>query len=107
MHRMNIETTDDDSSIRAQLGRQMFGTAGKLIDPLGPDSLLKKVAVTDFPRNYFLVLRVVQLIRGLATRMDIQLSTAEQWRSLANHALQHTEGIESSAPKSVTKFYGI
>ena len=96
MHKMKIETTEDICSIRAQLGRQMFGTAGQLSDPFGPDSLLKKVAITDFPKHYFLLLRVVQLIRGLATRMDIEFSTAQQWKPLAKRALQQAEGSHPS-----------
>lgn len=107
MHQMNIETTEDDCGIRAQLGRQMFGTAGKLIDPFGEESLLKKVAITDFPKQYFLLLRVVQLIRGLATRMDIHFSTAQQWKPWALQALKHKRGVPASESMKTAKFYGI
>lgn len=107
MGKMGIETTDSSCGIRAKLGTDMFGTAGKLTDPFGPDSLLKKVSITDFPKQFFLVLRVVQLIRGLASRMDIEFSTAQQWKPLALKALKQTEDRPPSEPVQTAKFYGI
>jgi predicted unusual protein kinase regulating ubiquinone biosynthesis (AarF/ABC1/UbiB family) len=107
MQKMGIATTDDNAALRSQMGRQMFGTAGKLDDPFSEDAIIRKVAITDFPKHYFLVLRVVQLIRGLATRMDIQFSTAQQWKPLAQKALKNKEESLPSVSMKTAKFYGI
>lgn len=107
MHGMCVETSDTDATIRATLGRQMFGTAGKLDNPFSEDSLIKKTAITDFPKQYFLVLRVVQLIRGLATRMDIEFSTAQQWKPFAESVIKQTKDSPPSQPLHVARFYGI
>ena len=37
------------------------------VDPFDPDSPIKQSAITTFPADMFFVLRVVQLLRGLAT----------------------------------------
>jgi hypothetical protein len=112
MRTMGIETTDDNAALRSHMGRQMFGTAGKLDNPFSEDAVIRKVAITDFPKHYFLVLRVVQLIRGLATHMDIQFSSAQQWKPLALKALRQEKERQKkdslpSVPLKTAKFYGI
>ncbi len=44
----------------------MFDTRGR-VDPFDSNSPLKEGGVTAFPPDLFFVLRVVQLIRGLAS----------------------------------------
>lgn len=54
------------------------------VDPFDKDSPIKQSAISKFPRDMFFVLRVVQLLRGLATGMGVtDFSTAQQWAPLA------------------------
>lgn len=58
------------------------------IDPFGPDSLLRETSVSSFPRDLFFVLRVTQLLRGMANGMGLaDFSSASQWRPWAAQAL--------------------
>jgi hypothetical protein len=43
------------------------------VDPFDPDSPIKALPVDKFPSDMFFVLRVVQLLRGLANAMDPDL----------------------------------
>ena len=62
--------------------------AASRVDPFDPDSPLKKMGVKEFPGDMFFVLRVVQLLRGLATHMGVtDFSSASQWRNFADDAL--------------------
>lgn len=49
-------------------------------DPFDPDSPIKALPVEKFPSDMFFVLRVVQLLRGLANAMDpdLDFSSASQ-----------------------------
>lgn len=109
MHAMGIQTGTDDPALRTELARGMFDTSGK-VDPFDEDSPIKKTAITDFPRQFFLVLRVVQLLRGLSSRMGVQFSSAEQWAPYAEALLKQGRA-DTRKPKlqeaRTGKHYGI
>ena len=93
---MGITTEREDVALRAEMGRGMFDTSGK-VDPFDENSPIKQCAITDFPKQFFLVLRVVQLFRGLATRAGVEFSSAAQWAPFAEAALR-AAGPEAQAP---------
>jgi hypothetical protein len=88
--------------VRAEMGRGMFDTSGK-VDPFDEDSPIKQCAITSFPKQIFLVLRVVQLFRGMANRMDVEFSSARQWRTFAEEALRGQAAVETRTGK----YYGL
>jgi hypothetical protein len=47
------------------MARGMFDTRGR-VDPFDKASPIKQCAITRFPPDLFFVLRVVQLLRGMA-----------------------------------------
>ena len=47
--------------------RSIFTLSIRQVDPFDPDSPIKKGGITTFPGDLFFVLRVVQLLRGLAS----------------------------------------
>lgn len=62
------------------------------MDPFDPDSPIKQCAIQQFPRDMFFVLRVVQLLRGLATGMGVtDFSCAKQWAPLAKEAVRRSK----------------
>lgn len=103
---IKIETTDVELS--AQHGKNMFDTIGE-IDVFAEDNPLKKAQISEFPKDYFLILRVVQLIRGLASHMDVDFSTAKQWEPFAKRSLREKAAMASVTvvPERKGKFYGI
>ena len=109
MHALGIKTASDDPALHADLCRGMFDTSGK-VDPFDDNSPIKKTAISDFPRQFFLVLRVVQLFRGLCSRMGVEYSSAEQWTPFAQ-ALLSKEDSSDCNPGPPTapagKYYGI
>jgi aarF domain-containing kinase len=104
--RMGIQTSIDDEALRAEMGRGMFDTTGT-VNPFAEDSPIKKAAISEFPRQFFLVLRVVQLFRGLSSRMGIEFSTAEQWRPFAEAALRRAAIVGEEVAVRQGKYYGI
>ena len=99
--------TDEDL---AEFAIGMFDTTGK-VDPFSEDSPIKKAPITDFPKQFFLVLRVVQLFRGLATRMGIEFALADQWApfaqaALAKHSAEESEGDALPEAKH-GRYYGM
>jgi aarF domain-containing kinase len=75
-----------------------FDTSGK-VDPFDPDSPIKKMGIQTFPADMFFVLRVVQLLRGLANGMGVtDFSSAKQWRPFADEALQQLDGQLAGMP---------
>lgn len=73
--------------LKARVARNMFDTRG-VINPFSESSEIKQNAITKFPSDMFFVMRVIQLIRGLAYGMKISdFSTAKQWRKYAKKAL--------------------
>ena len=55
-----------DAPTQTRMAFGMFDTRGK-VDPFDPDSPIKKGGITEFPGDLFFILRVVQLIRGMAS----------------------------------------
>lgn len=62
---LGVVTEKNDAELRTEMAYGMFDTRGK-VDPFDPNSPIKRSAVTTFPADLFFVLRVVQLLRGLA-----------------------------------------
>ncbi|KAK9826706.1 hypothetical protein WJX74_011071 [Apatococcus lobatus] len=92
--KVGVVTERDDSSLRSEMAYGMFDTRGR-VDPFDANSPLKKIAVESFNRDMFFVLRVIQLLRGLATNMGVEdFSTAHHWRPLAEYTL----GMRASLP---------
>ncbi|KAL0038379.1 hypothetical protein WJX77_004264 [Trebouxia sp. C0004] len=88
MDKLGVKTSTADPAVRAKMGYAMFDTRLK-VDPFAADSPLKQTSVDDFPPDLFFVLRVVQLIRGLAVSMGVEdFSSASQWKPFAQEALQ-------------------
>ncbi len=59
------------------------------VDPFSPDSPIKALPIEHFPPDVFFVLRVMQLLRGLAGGMGVRdFSAARQWAPLARAALR-------------------
>lgn len=89
---LNIETSKDDKRLKARIAWGMFDTEGT-VNPFDPDSPIKQVSVENFPSDLFFVLRVSQLLRGLANGMKIQdFSAAKQWSDFAKIAIKELEG---------------
>ncbi|GAB4821653.1 hypothetical protein N2152v2_008699 [Parachlorella kessleri] len=101
--RVGVVTDRDDVELRAKMAYGMFDTRGK-VDPFDPESPIKQMAISRFPPDMFFVLRVTQLLRGLAQGMGVSgFSTAEQWAPFAKQALKQLEGVEIPAlPASLT-----
>lgn len=62
---LGVVTSRDDTAARREMAYGMFDTRGR-VDPFSPDSPIKKTAIERFPPDLFFVLRVVQLLRGIA-----------------------------------------
>lgn len=62
---LGVETERRDLALRGEMARGMFDTRGK-VDPFDKASPIKQCAITRFPPDMFFVLRVVQLLRGMA-----------------------------------------
>lgn len=74
--------------MRGKIATGMFDTKGK-VDPFDKESPIKECAITTFPSDFFFVLRVVQLIRGLKQGMGVEeFSSAEQWKPYAERAIK-------------------
>lgn len=88
---LGIETERRDAALRREMAFGMFDTRGK-VDPFDKNSPIKQCAITRFPPDLFFVLRVVQLLRGMANGMGIDdFSSAAQWAPLARRALRREE----------------
>eukprot|EP00878_Enallax_costatus_P021138 GHUV01022371.1.p1 GENE.GHUV01022371.1~~GHUV01022371.1.p1 ORF type:complete len:637 (+),score=223.29 GHUV01022371.1:216-1913(+) len=84
---LDVSTSKDDISLRSEMAYGMFDTRGK-VDPFDKNSPIKQAAIEKFPPDMFFVLRVVQLLRGMANGMGIHdFSTADQWAPLARKAI--------------------
>ncbi|WIA37974.1 hypothetical protein OEZ86_001350 [Tetradesmus obliquus] len=95
LSRLNVSTSKDDVGLRSEMAYGMFDTRGK-VDPFDKNSPIKQAAVEHFPPDMFFVLRVVQLLRGMANGMGIDdFSTADQWAPLARQAIQKAEKKDS------------
>jgi hypothetical protein len=79
------------------MGIGMFDTTGKA-DPFDEDSPIKQASIEKFPSDLFFVLRVIQLLRGLADGMGVDnFSTAKQWGPLAQQALKRHKPLHEVA----------
>ena len=58
------------------------------VDPFSDDSPIKALGIEHFPPDVFFVLRVMQLLRGLAGGLGVEFSAAEQWAPYAKKALR-------------------
>ncbi|KAL6759162.1 hypothetical protein V8C86DRAFT_2580560 [Haematococcus lacustris] len=102
---VGVATARDDVPLRAEMAFGMFDTRGK-INPFDPNSPIKKCAITAFPPDLFFVLRVVQLLRGMASGMGISdFSSASQWAPLARTALA-SGGADSSSSSAGGRRWG-
>ncbi|KAK9867340.1 hypothetical protein WJX84_005086 [Apatococcus fuscideae] len=94
MRKVGVVTERDDIALRSEMAYGMFDTRGR-VDPFDENSPLKKISVESFNRDMFFVLRVIQLLRGLATSMGLEdFSTAHHWRPMAEYVL----GMRASLP---------
>ncbi|GFR52787.1 hypothetical protein Agub_g15404, partial [Astrephomene gubernaculifera] len=84
---LGVVTEREDAGLRTEMAYGMFDTRGK-VDPFDPASPLKRCAIRTFPPDLFFVMRVVQLLRGMASGMGISdFSCARQWAPLARDTL--------------------
>jgi hypothetical protein len=59
------------------------------VDPFAEDSPVKKISIDTFPPDVFFVLRVTQMLRGLAGGMGVKdFSNVVQWRPYAEAAVR-------------------
>ncbi|CAD7702937.1 unnamed protein product [Ostreobium quekettii] len=85
---LGVVTERDDKDLRARMAHGMFNTIGR-VDPFDKSSPIKSSGITHFPPDYYLILRVVQLLRGMKQGMDIgEFSCASQWSPFAREALK-------------------
>ncbi|PRW59732.1 putative aarF domain-containing kinase 1 [Chlorella sorokiniana] len=97
---IGVVTEKEDPALKARLAYGMFDTRGK-VDPFSPDSPIKKCGIQKFPPDMFFVLRVVQLLRGLATGMKVSnFSCANQWKPFAKEAEKQLKGVPLPASLS-------
>jgi predicted unusual protein kinase regulating ubiquinone biosynthesis (AarF/ABC1/UbiB family) len=90
---LGVVVSKDDDEIKSRLATGMFDTRGKA-DPFDPDSPIKKAGIVTFPRDMFFVLRVVQLLRGLANGMGVEdFSAAKQWQGFAEEARKKLKDV--------------
>ena len=108
LDRLDIETTGKvgDEKIKARIAWGMFDTEGT-VNPFDPNSPIKQVSVENFPSDLFFVLRVSQLLRGLANGMNIKdFSAAKQWSPFARSAIKELEGDDHGEEATRTKVRG-
>lgn len=86
MTRLGIVTDCPSSDLAAMHGGACFDTA----TPVGifsDNSPLRACSITSFPRQYFFVMRAVQLLRGLSVGMGVEYSTVRKWKRFAQSTL--------------------
>ncbi|KAK9826471.1 hypothetical protein WJX81_002686 [Elliptochloris bilobata] len=81
-----------DARLATRMAFGMFDTDASLrVDPFAADSPIKAMGIEHFPPDVFFVLRVMQLLRGLAGGMGVNdFSSARQWRPIAERALRRS-----------------
>lgn len=108
LDRLGVETTGkvDDERLKARVAWGMFDTEGT-VNPFDPDSPIKQVSVENFPSDLFFVLRVSQLLRGLANGMNIKdFSAAKQWSPFARSAIKELEDKDGAEKSQGGKLRG-
>ncbi|KAF6253521.1 hypothetical protein COO60DRAFT_1703776 [Scenedesmus sp. NREL 46B-D3] len=89
--RLHVHTSSRDVNLLSEMAYGMFDTRGK-VDPFDKNSPIARAAVEKFPPDMFFVLRVVQLLRGMANGMGIdEFSTADQWAPLARQTIKKAQ----------------
>lgn len=97
LQKVGVRLGAGSPALASRMAYGMFDTRGR-VDPFDANSPMKKMAVEHFPSDMFFVLRVVQLLRGLATHMGVSnFSTAHQWRPFADDTLRQ-HGLLQEAP---------
>ncbi|EIE21462.1 ABC1-domain-containing protein [Coccomyxa subellipsoidea C-169] len=80
---------EDNQALMTKMAFGMFDTrTSHRVDPFSPDSPIKSLGISHFPPDVFFVLRVMQLLRGLAGGLGVDFSAARQWAPLARRALR-------------------
>ncbi|KAL4431977.1 hypothetical protein ABPG77_000244 [Micractinium sp. CCAP 211/92] len=103
---LGIVTEREEPRLQAKLAYGMFDTSGKA-DPFDPDSPIKQMGIQKFPPDMFFVLRVVQLLRGLASGMKVSdFSSAKQWAPYAKEASRQLRDVPLPASLSA-HVYGL
>ena len=93
---LGIVLSRRDDALASQIARGMFDTIsttaeGKKfrVDPFAEDSPIRQVSITTFPPDIFFILRVTQMLRGLAGGMGVDdFSNVAQWRPYAEAAVR-------------------
>ncbi|BDA44687.1 probable AarF domain-containing protein kinase 1 [Coccomyxa sp. Obi] len=85
---LRFERTDNQA-LMTKMAFGMFDTrTSHRVDPFSPDSPIKSLGIEHFPPDVFFVLRVMQLLRGLAGGLGVEFSAARQWAPIARRALR-------------------
>ncbi|KDD74150.1 hypothetical protein H632_c1530p1, partial [Helicosporidium sp. ATCC 50920] len=99
-----VVVSSADPGLAARLASDMFDTLGR-VDPWAADSPIKRAGVTTFPKDLFLVLRVTQLLRGLAQTLGVDdFSCARQWAPFAREALRRAEPSAQEEREMLRRF---
>ena len=93
---LGIVFSKRDNTLANQIARGMFDTIsltaeGKKfkVDPFAEDSPIRQVSITTFPPDIFFILRVTQMLRGLAGGMGVDsFSNVQQWAPYAAAAVR-------------------
>jgi aarF domain-containing kinase len=83
---IGVTRPDDHESIR-ELAYSLFDTSRLLgkykVSPFEPDSIIKRIGVQSMPPDVYLIVRTIQLLRGLCTAFDIDFSVAQHFAKYA------------------------
>ena len=93
---LGIVFSKKDDTVTTQMAHGMFDTSsltaqGKrfVVDPFAEDSPIRQVSISTFPPDIFFILRVTQMLRGLAGGMGVaDFSNIAQWRPYAEAAVR-------------------
>ncbi|XWS37146.1 hypothetical protein CRYUN_Cryun19dG0018000 [Craigia yunnanensis] len=95
-----------------RLAQTMFDTklppGVLMLQPFSEDSSIKKLvyrfisssSIDSFPEEFFSVLRMVHLLRGLSVGLRINYPCAEQWRPIAEEALYNAGRLKGANLKT-------
>ena len=93
---LGIVFSKKDDAVTTQMAHGMFDTSsltaeGKhfKVDPFAEDSPIRQISISTFPPDIFFILRVTQMLRGLAGGMGVaDFSNIAQWRPYAEAAVK-------------------
>eukprot|EP00238_Polyblepharides_amylifera_P014371 CAMPEP_0196587874 /NCGR_PEP_ID=MMETSP1081-20130531/58874_1 /TAXON_ID=36882 /ORGANISM="Pyramimonas amylifera, Strain CCMP720" /LENGTH=432 /DNA_ID=CAMNT_0041910197 /DNA_START=162 /DNA_END=1460 /DNA_ORIENTATION=+ len=101
MDMMGVLTKNPHQASRLKHASNMFDTLGSL-DAFSAESVLKLNPITRFPTDYFLVVRVIQLLRALAHNMEVDdFSCVHQWQGYAGTAIKNAKRGQSVDIKGI------